>query len=469
MIRFCFLLIGLCLNPIIADETELKAADFLFKAEVTGINMDWGTEQGEPLIYANRAFTGLRVNVLEFSAVDQELIDTDFEYYLDNNSQGIELFFENRISPKEKYYETLKQYKGAFGLGIKGTLMVSGKFKIRKIRKTVPMGLTGSRQKTIYVATIDQSPYNSNNQEFRVEGSWSVVSEKTVQVPFSGELLQAFRGIRTNGHKMYSVPNYQSCYHSILINLNEWSITGDSSFDRWLTLKSKNLKTDIKNVWRYTELYDQFEIYRNVKDSRFRGNVNVAGILTMRQYTLQNGSSFINVRASVETIEAPENVVQTKVEVVRLRANLNSIYKNARSSSEKFPGDIKVTFNATSYETPEDVLISDKFTKFIEEQVFEKNHECRLESYSTAINSILAHRTGFFTSGVRGTIEVIIDLESITNTLSDGSKITEYRYGLKAVKGPLRNHRKDLFEQSKTQKQAQRTINFHTLYQTESL
>ena len=25
---------------------------------------------------------------------------------------------------------------------------------------------------------------------------------------------------------MYVVPNYQSCYHSILVNLNEWDLTG---------------------------------------------------------------------------------------------------------------------------------------------------------------------------------------------------------------------------------------------------
>ena len=469
MIRFYLLLIGLCFKPIIADETELKAADFLFKAEVTNIKMEWGTDQGDPIIYATRAFTGLKVNVLEFSPAEDGIVDEDFQYYLDNNSQGIELVFENRISPRAKHYEILKQYKGAFGLGVKGELMVSGKFKLKKIRRTVPVGLTGLRQKTVYVATIDQSPYNSDDEEFRVKGSWSVVAKKTVKVPFSAELLKAYRGIRTNGHKMYSVPNYQSCYHSMLVTLKEWDETGDSAFDEWLISKAESLETDIKKVWRYTEQYDQFEIYRNVNASRFKGKVNVLGVLSMTQYTLQNGATLMDVQALVDTIEAPANVVKTKLEVVRLKANLHSIHKSVKDIYEKSSGDVKVSLTAVSYETPQDMNLSEKFTKYINEEVLENKHVCKLESYSAAIDTILAHRTRFLPSGVRGQLAVIIDLESITNTLSDGSVATEYRYSLRAVKGTLSSHRKELFEDKKAKKQAQRTINFHTLYQNESL
>ena len=77
-----------------------------------------------------------------------------------------------------------------------------------------------------------------------------MVAERTVEVPFSGDLLKAYRGVRTNGHKMYVVPNYQSCYHSILVNLNEWDLTGKQAFDEWLSANAKNLKTDIRRVWR---------------------------------------------------------------------------------------------------------------------------------------------------------------------------------------------------------------------------
>ena len=158
------------------------------------------------------------------------------------------------------HYETLKKYQGAFGLGVQGELKVSGKNEITKgASRTVSVGLTGVREETAYIATIDQSPFNVNEEELTLEGSWSVVAERTVEVPFSGDLLKAYRGTRTNGHQMYVIPNYQSCYHSILVNLNEWSETGKPAFDEWLNAKAKNLKTPISHVWRYTEQYDQLK------------------------------------------------------------------------------------------------------------------------------------------------------------------------------------------------------------------
>ena len=42
VIRFYLLLIGLCFTSISADETELKAADLIFKTEVIDINKEWG-------------------------------------------------------------------------------------------------------------------------------------------------------------------------------------------------------------------------------------------------------------------------------------------------------------------------------------------------------------------------------------------------------------------------------------------
>ena len=224
VIRTYILLIGLCLTSVVANETEVKSAEFIFKAEVTGLNKQWGVDEGDPVIYANRAFTSLTVNVLEFKSADNQLIDEDFQHFLSNNSRGIELLFEKRITPDKLLYMKLQKYKGAFGLGVKGELKVSGKFKLQKIRRTVPVGLTGVREETAYIATIDQSPFKPKEEELIFKGSWSVVAERTVEVPFSGDLLKAYRGVRTNGHKMYVVPNYQSCYHSILVNLNEWDL-----------------------------------------------------------------------------------------------------------------------------------------------------------------------------------------------------------------------------------------------------
>ena len=469
VIRTYILLIGLCLTSVVANETEVKSAEFIFKAEVTGLNKQWGVDEGDPVIYANRAFTSLTVNVLEFKSADNQLIDEDFQHYLSNNSRGIELLFEKRITPDKLLYMTLQKYKGAFGLGVQGELKVSGKFKLQKIRRTVPVGLTGVREETAYLATIDQSPFKPKEEELTFKGSWSVVAERTVEVPFSGDLLKAYRGVRTNGHKMYVVPNYQSCYHSILVNLNEWDLTGKQAFDEWLSANAKNLKTDIRRVWRYTEQYDQFEIYRNAINSRFKDRVNVTGVLSMTQYTLQNGSTIMDVQARLNKIEGPADVVQTKIQVVRLKADLKYIHKSVKDLYEKFPGDVKVSLNAVSYETPEEMELSDEFTTYIKERVFERNHICTLESHSTPIISVLAHRSGLISKDIRGTVELLVDLESITNSLNDGSVVTEYRYNLRAVKGSLDSYEEKLFENEKTKRQAQRIINFHTLYEGESL
>ena len=126
-------------------------------------------------------------------------------------------------------------------------------------------------------------------------------------------------------------------------------------------------------------------------------------------------------------------------------------------------------YKAVSYEVPEDIQLTDQFLAYIEEQVFEKHHDCTLESHSTPITSILAHRAGLISNDVRGKVEVLIDLESVTNTLSDGTVSTEYRYNLRAVKGSLDSYQEELFENEKTKRQAQRIINFHTLYEGESL
>ena len=114
--------------------------------------------------------------------------------------------------------------------------------------------------------------------------------------------------------------------------------------------------------------------------------------------------------------------------------------------------------------------LSDEFTTYIKERVFERNHICTLESHSTPIISVLAHRSGLISKDIRGKVEVLVDLESITNTLNDdGSVVTEYRYNLRAVKGSLDSYEEKLFENEKTKRQAQRIINFHTLYEGESL
>jgi len=469
VIRFYIILIGFCLTSVIADETQLKSSEFIFKAEVTGINKEWGVDEGDPLIYANRAFTSLTVNILEYRPLENQSIDDDFRNYLSNNSRGIELLFEKRIAPDKMHYATLKKYKGAFGLGVQGEFKVSGKLKLQKIRRTIPVGLTGVREEIAYIATIDQSPFSAKEEELTLRGSWSVVAERTVEVAFSGDLLKAYRGVRTNGHKMYVVPNYQSCYHSILITLNEWNQTGKSAFDEWLSVNGKNLNTDIRNVWRYSEQYDQLEIYRNTINSRFKNRVNVTGVLSMTQYTLANGSTLMEVQAKLDKIEGPADVVQTKIQVVRLKADLKYIHKSVKDIYEKFPSDVKVSLNAVSYKTPEEMELSDEFTTYIKERVFEKNHSCTLESHSTPIVSILAHRSGLISKDVRGKVEVLIDLESITNALNDGSIVTEYRYNLRAVKGSLDSFEEELFENEKTKRQAQRIINFHTLYDGESL
>ncbi|MEE2924726.1 MAG: hypothetical protein VX619_08100, partial [bacterium] len=219
----------------------------------------------------------------------------------------------------------------------------------------------------------------------------------------------------------------------------------------------------------YTEQYDQLEIYRNANNSRFRGRVSVTGILSMTQYTLQNGSTLIEVQAKLDTVEGPADVVKTKLQVARIKADLKYIHKSVKDFYEKFPGDVKVSINAVSYEVPEDIQLTDQFLAYIEEQVFEKHHDCTLESHSTPITSILAHRAGLISNDVRGKVEVLIDLESVTNTLSDGTVSTEYRYNLRAVKGSLDSYQEELFENEKTKRQAQRIINFHTLYNGESL
>ena len=43
------LLIGLCLTSVVANETEVKSAEFIFKAEVTGLNKQWGVDEGDPV------------------------------------------------------------------------------------------------------------------------------------------------------------------------------------------------------------------------------------------------------------------------------------------------------------------------------------------------------------------------------------------------------------------------------------
>ena len=46
----------------------------------------------------------------------------------------------------------------------------------------------------------------------------------------------------------------------------------------------------------------------------------------MTQYTLQNGSTMMEVQARLNKIEGPADVVQTKIQVVRLKADLKYIH-----------------------------------------------------------------------------------------------------------------------------------------------
>lgn len=464
----CSMILFICLLGISnSAQRVIKSSDLLFRAEVTNLNYEWGPDSGDSLISSNWAFTGLKVKLLDYEVVGGGLIDDELREYLEVNKNNLDLKFDNRITKTSEYFESLKRHQKAFG-GMKSDLVVTGKLRLIKAKIAVASGMNGFKLDTALYAEILTSRYLDHGEKFTIEGSWSVLSERSLTIPFEADLLRAYRDVCRNGYKMYTVPNYQSCFQTMVVDLISWDKTGDEDVDNWITSRKQKFKTSIKSVWQHNDIYKQLQLYRNSTTNNFRGKVKINGVLTFKIFNLRNGSRLIESIADLDSVKGPADIVDTRIEVVRVSADVTKIFKSLKDIYEEEPSEVKVAITAKTRRAPKGMLISEQFEKYLTEKVFFETHVCSLESFPSAIDAVKAHRGGLFGNKTRGKVEVLFDLEHITNELADGSFTEDYRYYLRAVKGPILSIHESKFAEEDSQKIAQKIINFHTLYEDES-
>lgn len=464
----CSLILFICLLGISnSAQRVIKSSDLLFRAEVIDLNYEWGPDSGSSVLSSKWAFNGLKATVLDYEVAQGNVLDDELRRYLESNKHNFYLKFDRRITKDSEYFESLKRYKKTFG-GVQDDLVITGKLRLSKSRVAVDSGMNGVKIETAFNAKIITSQRLSNEEKFTIEGSWSVMSERSLTVPFEANLLRAYRGVCRNGYKMYTVPNYQSCFKTMVIDLSQWEEPNDKAIGDWINSRKNKFKTSIKGVWQHNDNYNQLQLYRNATTSNFRGKVKVSGVLTLKISNLRNGSSLVESIAQLDSVRGPSDIVDTKIEVVRVSADVTKIFNSIRDVYGEQPSKIKVAVKAKTRRAPRGMIISEEFEKYLKEQVFVETHVCNLESFPSAIDAVKAHKGGLFGDVIKGKVEVLFDLEHITNRLADGSNRDEFRYYLRAVKGPILSIHESKFAEEHSHKMAQKIINFHTLYEDES-
>ena len=454
------------LTSSFANEEILKSAEILFEAKITDTYQQWGRDEGDGYLDTNLAFTGLQVALLNYKSMDDKPIDTELSEYLNSNKQNLDLFFEYRVTSDQTIYQALKKHRKLFGKGVKGEVLASGKINLKKVRKSVPVGSTGVEEKVMFLPEIDMYT-TKESQEFRIEGSWSVVAEKRLKLSYTATLNKAYHGRRHYASTMWNIPDYVPCFHTLAIDLKSWGNTSDKDFEDWLQKNSNALKIKINKVWRNTEFYNELALYQNAW-RQFTGEVQVSGTLSLTHVTLKNGDTKVISYASVESVAGPKSVVDTQSQKIRVLAKLNKINKSFRDLFDEDTNDVGVELQVKGYakETKEDE-IHPEFKEFIVKQLFSSNHRCTLEnSYdNSSILTIRVHKAGAFNTEVRGNVMVLFDLSFTKNTFADGSAEIGYRYELEAVKGPLGSHKQSEFDDLSDMVESKKGAIFEAFYQ----
>jgi hypothetical protein len=333
------------------------------------------------------------------------------------------------------------------------------------VRKTVPTGSSGVEEKVMIVPEVDMFAYREG-EKFTIEGAWSVVAEKSLSVPFTATLDKAYHGRRVKRHYFWFIPDYEPCFYQLVVDLKSWEKTEDPDFENWLVEEKKDLKMEISKAWRYSDLYDQLDLYENAHKRELRDQVFLSGELHLTHVTLKNNQTKMGIYAVVNEVTGPLDVVKTVTQKVRVLSNLTQIHKSIRDIFDEDTEDVEVAIQAKGFQPEDGKELNKEFRRYLLEEVFEQNHVCVLEnSYNnSSIRAIKAHKGGFFNSDVRGEVQVLFDLTFKKTTLANESSETNYRYEIEAVKGSLGSYREEEFQNLKGMHEAKKTAIFHTLY-----
>lgn len=460
---YLVLLIGF-VGFAVANEKIIKSAELLFKAQVKDIDVDlsYGLNNS-PAPFD--AFSAIQVKLLDYQTLTGETLTEDFVRFLKINQEDLRFQFEELLlrndpnSYRKDWFNTLSSYRNSSG-GVRGEVIVTGKLKITMAELMVANGVSGIKKEIVFNLIIDLST-QTESQRFTIEGTWKVLSQKSVSIPFTANLIQAYRAKRQYGYMMYVTPNYQLCYHSMVLELSSWNKTGDTHIDNWLSAHGANFKTTVNDLWQHSDLYEKLNAYEHSTKQPFKGNVKVTGQLAIDRYTLENGRIVFEPEVTLNFVEGPLHVINKYSEKVLVHAQITKIYEQL-DLPEETPS-VKVELNARLQRTLVPKL-SGEFEKYLSENILSASKTYTLKYFGLAINAIKAHKVSSVSNLVRGKLEVLFDVMYVRKTLSDGSVSIEYIPNLVAVKGPLAEVHPFKFSKGN----AQKIINFHTLYENES-